>query len=290
MYEIPLCGSLEVICGSMFSSKTSLLLQKMSPLAVLKRKIVYVNSSLDTRAEIFSSHNPLFKSQLDSNIKTLKARKLSELRDTLVKYDVLCIDEGQFFPDLYDEVKLLVDQYKKRVIVAGLDGDRNRKPFGDMIRLIPIADSVTKLHAFCMRCAEHGLTVPAPFTGAKSAKKDDTEVKIGGAAEYEALCRECYLKGAVEKAETSAYKKGSLVFPMYDRKFAAESGVIEEIYKFLTSVAPSPNIRMSHLFEIDETLLRQERAFCASQPNKILGYLPSSVYLDKTLICRFDEA
>lgn len=58
-----------------------------------------------------------------------------------MKHDVIGVDEGQFYPDLLEVVQRLADAGKK-VIVSALDGDFRRKPFGDVLQLVPLADSV----------------------------------------------------------------------------------------------------------------------------------------------------
>lgn len=105
---------------------------------------------------------------------------------------LIIIEEGQFFLDLYDFVARAVEEDGKHVVVAGLDGDRFRKPFGQILNLIPIADKVTKLTAFCKVCAAEGYgIVPAIFTyGSINSVRS---VQIGGAEIYEPVCRSHYL-------------------------------------------------------------------------------------------------
>jgi thymidine kinase len=55
---------------------------------------------------------------------------------------------------LYDFVVLAVEIHCKHVIVTGLDGDYQRNPFGDMLKLIPLADKVDKLYALCAICKD----------------------------------------------------------------------------------------------------------------------------------------
>ena len=40
----------------------------------------------------------------------------------------------------------------KMVIVAALDGTFQRKPFGSILNLVPLTESVVKLKAVCMLC------------------------------------------------------------------------------------------------------------------------------------------
>ena len=61
------------------------------------------------------------------------------------------IDEGQFFPDLVPFAEQMADK-GKIIIVAALDGDFQRKGFGDILNLVPLAESIVKLNAVCMMC------------------------------------------------------------------------------------------------------------------------------------------
>lgn len=116
---------------------------------------------------------------------------------------VIAIDEAQFFPDLLQFCSHAADIYGKRVIIAGLDGDFKRSKFGQVLDLIPMADSVTKLTATCKFCEEDGLGhVPALFSLRLVQKKrntttssDDEEEEeegqelVGGAESYAPACR-----------------------------------------------------------------------------------------------------
>ncbi len=100
--------------------------------------------------------------------------------------DVVGIDEAQFFDNvLIDVVHELADS-GKRVIIAGLDMDFRRNPFGPMPQLMALADSVTKVHAVCVDCGK-----PANYSYRLS--DDDRQVLLGELDEYRPLCRECFL-------------------------------------------------------------------------------------------------
>jgi thymidine kinase len=99
--------------------------------------------------------------------------------------DVIIIDESQFFDDLRVFVE---SQETKHVVVVGLDGDYLRKPFGQVLDCIPLADKVTKLTAMCEKCADG---TPALFSYRKVLDKN--QVSIGGSNKYSAFCRSCYL-------------------------------------------------------------------------------------------------
>lgn len=177
---------LELIGGAMYSGKSSLLLQKLSCDYAIGKKVLYINHTFDTRSDSFSTHNPLFKENV--NIPMIKCNVLPSLND-LIEYDTIGIDEFNFFDNI-KEIKNYVDIGKKRVIVAGLVGDYKREKFGHLIDLIPICDKFEFLKAKCMQCAPR--SVDAPFTFKHD--KNDTIIDIGSTNKYTALCREHYLQ------------------------------------------------------------------------------------------------
>jgi thymidine kinase len=98
---------------------------------------------------------------------------------------VILINEGQFFPDLYDFVNELLKADKK-VYVCGLDGDFERKKFGNILDLIPLCDKVRKLTSLCSICKDG---TPAIFSMRLTEEKEQT---IVGSDNYIPVCRKCY--------------------------------------------------------------------------------------------------
>jgi len=101
-----------------------------------------------------------------------------------LKHDVIGIDEGQFFPDVVSFCEQMANMGKV-VIVAALDGTFQRKPFGSILELIPMAEDVTKLTAVCVMCQGS-----AAFTK-RLGEEQEIEL-IGGEDKYIAVCRSCY--------------------------------------------------------------------------------------------------
>jgi len=177
------CGRLELIIGNMFSGKSSELIRRIYRERSINKKIVVINFSGDNRY----SQNSVATHD-NTKINSLKLSKLSEISINMInQYDSFFIDEGQFFPDLYTVIKVLVDTHHKHVVVSGLDGDFNRNPFGDIIKLIPICDTVDKLTAYCNKC-NNGIN--APFT--KKIKEGNNIIDIGGSDKYIPVCRKHY--------------------------------------------------------------------------------------------------
>jgi thymidine kinase len=162
--------------------------------ASVKRKVLFINSALDTRSpEIFSTHNLLYDGQKmkHPNVTPLKVYELPHL-DQVEQYHTICIDEAQFFPDL----SLVVDyaeKLNKRVIVSGLTGDYLRNNFGNILTLATKANKFNLLCASCIKCAEEGsiYAVNAHFTHRTS---DNTnQIDVGGQEEYIPVCRKHYI-------------------------------------------------------------------------------------------------
>jgi thymidine kinase len=107
--------------------------------------------------------------------------------------DVVVIDEAQFFIGcLATFVQIAVDIYKKHVVIVGLDSDANRKPFGDVLAVMSMADSIEKKTALCKRCGDGTAAI---FT--RSITHHAAQVTVGGADLYEAVCRKHFSQSAV---------------------------------------------------------------------------------------------
>jgi len=112
---------------------------------------------------------------------------------------LIVIEEGQFFEDIVLFVTRAVESFGKHVVVVGLDGDAHRKPFGQILNLIPLADEVHRIYALCKMCGDG---TPARFTSAISADildiTSDGKPNIGASESYQPTCRkhflECYNK------------------------------------------------------------------------------------------------
>ena len=176
---------LELIIGPMFSGKTSKLLELYRQYTFCNVPVIAINHSLDKRYdnEKLSTH--------DKNmIPCLSACLLKDImsEDVLSNYDVFLINEGQFFEDINESVRKLVNEYSKTVYVCGLDGDFKREKFGNLLDLIPFADNIIKLHSLCYIC-KNG--TKAPFT---CRITEETEQTVIGSDNYVPLCRKCYEK------------------------------------------------------------------------------------------------
>ena len=105
---------------------------------------------------------------------------------------VILIEEAQFHKNLLDFVVMAVDVHEKHVIVAGLDGDANRNPFGEVLNLVPLADHIVKLKAICKKCSDENIVNDAIFTS--KIVNNSSLVDVGGVDKYESLCRRHYIE------------------------------------------------------------------------------------------------
>lgn len=174
-------GSIEIICGSMFSGKTEELIRRINRVKIAKRKIMIFKPTIDSR---YSKHDIVSHSHNSSEaIPVQRARVILNMIEDDV--EVVAIDEAQFFDDdIIEVVKELVAK-GKRVICAGLDMDYLGQPFGPMPLLMAIADDVYKCRAICVKCGHL-----ANFSYRIADSKE--QVLIGEKQEYLPLCRCCY--------------------------------------------------------------------------------------------------
>lgn len=190
-------GGIHVIIGPMFAGKTTALLQRIREEADAGRRVSLVKSDKDNRYAVSAvvSHDGVQMPCVA--VPTLASFREHVGEEAYKQMEVIGIDESQFFDDLLEFCQGAADLDNKTVIVAGLDGDFLRRRFGSALDLIPLADSVTKLHARCELCNQ-----PAPFTFRKTV---DTETEvIGGADVYMPVCRHHFVSGqiAVETARS----------------------------------------------------------------------------------------
>lgn len=180
-------GTLEIICGSMFSGKSEELIRRLRRAEFAKQKLLVFKHSLDTRKTIkhVISHNGV----KIKAIAVLDPMLILEFMDPTV--EVVGIDEIQFFDHTIISVVLELIERGKKVIAAGLDLDFRGVPFGPMPALMALSDKTLKLKAICVTCgqdAHHSQRIvnghPAKFT--------DPVILPGAEEYYQARCRSCF--------------------------------------------------------------------------------------------------
>ena len=173
-------GSIEVICGSMFSGKTEELLRRLKRAQFAKLNIAVFKPQVDKRYDTQKvvSHD-------ENTIKAIAVESTKDILRLAKQAQVVAIDEAQFFDSELITVCSELANAGVRVIIAGLDMDFLGKPFGIMPELLAIAERVTKVHAICIDCfavANHSFRMT----------DDKNLIQIGEKEEYKPLCRECF--------------------------------------------------------------------------------------------------
>lgn len=177
-------GSIEVVCGSMFSGKTDELIRRLIRATIAKQKVQVFKPAIDVRyaVEKVTSH-------AGADFDAVPVEKATEI---LTKIDkdttVVGVDEAQFFDPGIVEVCQELAERGVRVLVAGLDMDFRGEPFGPMPILMSRAEHVDKLHAICMVCGDEASRTQRLVNG-KPARYDDPVVIVGASELYEARCR-----------------------------------------------------------------------------------------------------
>ena len=192
-------GYLELILGPMFSGKSSRIVEIYKQCEFCNISVAVINHTIDNRYDdqLLSTHDKV-------KIPCMKTERLMDLwnesidledelsiiprikdKFKITTSEVILINEGQFFPDLEDFVRLLLNHGKK-IYICGLDGDFERKKFGTILDLIPLCDKVTKLTSLCSLC-KNG--TPGIFSMRLTNETDQTVV---GSDNYIPVCRKCY--------------------------------------------------------------------------------------------------
>ena len=189
---------LELIIGPMYSGKTSQIVEIYNQCKFCNISVAVINHSIDTRYDekLLTTHDQI-------KIPCIQTTKLSSIWNysildnhfneksnnhlILRSADVILINEGQFFKDLYSVVEDML-KCNKRVYICGLDSDFERKKFGQILDLIPLCDKVTKLTSLCSQCRDG---TPGIFSMRLTPEKQQTLV---GSDNYIPVCRKCYEK------------------------------------------------------------------------------------------------
>ena len=178
---------LEIVIGSMFSGKTKRLIQQYNEFCYSGKRVAVINYAEDTRY-----HNSMLSTHDKIMIPCIRTKELSTIvwengEDSFESVDVILINEAQFFGDLFHTVLKWVDVYKKKIYLYGLDGDFKRRPFGQILDLIPYSDEIVKLKALCAQCRNGEKAI---FSHRIS--NESSQIVIGS-DNYVPLCRSCYL-------------------------------------------------------------------------------------------------
>lgn len=180
-------GRLSLLLGCMFAQKTTELIRRIRRYQSIGYRVLVVNHSCDNRyseEECIASHDRM----LEQAVMTDRLEAIDrQVRSG--QYQVVAIDEGQFFPDLFAKVTEWADTLDVHLVIAGLDGTSERNPFGDLLRLIPHAEEVERLHALCAFCCDGTVASFSKYIAPSKVQ----EIQVGGADLYRPVCRKHYL-------------------------------------------------------------------------------------------------
>ncbi|MDO8463370.1 MAG: thymidine kinase [bacterium] len=191
--------SLTVIVGCMFSGKSEELLRRMKRADIARLRVLLVKPTLDTRGA-----TEQVCSRDGRCMDAVSVHAATDISRAAEHYDVIGIDEAQFFDAGIIAVVQELYAAGKRIVVAGLDTDHRNDPFGSMHVLLCIPEaSVVKLSAICMRCQSK-----ATRTFRKSTSQ--AQVEIGDANAYEALCYACYGPACAERDAMPTLERASV--------------------------------------------------------------------------------
>ena len=174
-------GKIELILGPMFSGKSTRLIELMRKYVYKAKKTIMVKYYADQR---YSEKSEVVTHDL-IKYDSINCKLLRNSFDTLKQYDVIGIDEGQFFADLVEVCEELA-LMGKIVLIAALNGDFRMEPFPVIQRIISKSDKIKLLKAYCFNCHKD-----AKFT-LRIVQRNET-VLIGAGEAYKPACRECHV-------------------------------------------------------------------------------------------------
>ncbi len=183
-------GRIEIITGGMFSGKSEELLRRMRRALIARQRVQVFQPEADTRGA-----DERIVTRDNRDLEAITVRSSLELRERLLLgVEVVGVDEAQFFDDGLVALATELADLGVRVIVAGLDQDYRREPFGPMPALLSVAEYVDKMHAVCVRCG-----APAHYSQRIAGGSD--QLQVGDSESYEARCRRCYVPFEPETSE-----------------------------------------------------------------------------------------
>lgn len=213
-------GRIELILGPMFAGKSTELLRRVRRYTLAGKRAFVVKHDSDNRysKKAVATHD-------GEKLEAVSAGTMEDIYSKAKHFDVVAIDEGQFFPD--------IDVYCERlankgctVLVAGLDGTYQREAFGKILELVPRAESITKLSAVCCHCGKDA-AFSARTIDAGLVEDGDGVTDVGGKDKYLALCRECYKKNEEKRMKMEGKTASPLTEDTSSDKHTEDFAVME---------------------------------------------------------------
>lgn len=174
-------GRIEVITGGMFSGKSEELVRRLKRALIARQRVQVFQPADDTRGS-----ERLIVTRDQRQLEAISVSSSEELhRNLSVGVEVVGVDEAQFFDRGLVQLAMDMADLGVRMIIAGLDQDFSRQPFGPMPELLAVAEYVDKMHAVCVRCGS-----PAHYSQRTAGGSEQRQV--GDVESYEARCRQCF--------------------------------------------------------------------------------------------------
>jgi thymidine kinase len=174
-------GQIEVIAGGMFSGKSEELVRRLRRALIAQQHVQVFKPVVDSRHasdRVITRDLRELAACAVASTRELEARLAPEVQ-------VVGIDEAQFFDGELVGLAMRLADRGVRVVVAGLDQDYLRRPFGPMPALLAVAEHVDKMHAICVQCG-------APAHYSQRFAGGGEQVQVGDGESYEARCRRCF--------------------------------------------------------------------------------------------------
>ena len=170
-----------LVLGSMYASKSSYLLSKIDRGLIANKKACFCRNPVDTRK--FIARNTY---KINENlIFTIKSEE--DLEKVFKDFDIICIDEFQFFQYTNKLIELALEYTDKQIYLAGLNSSANQQLFQPIIDILPYVSDIIYSKAVCCKCGSDDAT----FTVSKN-KKDLSQPQIGDKNDYDVLCNKCF--------------------------------------------------------------------------------------------------
>ncbi len=183
-----LAGSIELICGCMFSGKTTELVRRVNRADIGGQKIQIFQSHLNIGNVEGSKYR---HSYMRDDVRIVPESSSEALAGMIYpETNVVAIDDIQFFDfGIVNLCSNLADN-GRRVILAGLDLDFRGEPAGDQVlELLAKADRLDKLTAICVVCGRTA-TMTQRIVNGMPAQWNDPIYLPGSVDLYQAVCRE----------------------------------------------------------------------------------------------------
>ena len=173
-------GKIKLIIGPMFSGKSTRLIETVRKYSFKNKKTILINFIGDNRYTSESQIVTHDQIKYDS----IQCQYLNEKISMLENYDVIGIDEGQFFSDLL-EICDILSRFGKIIFIAALSSNDHMKPYDNISKLIPFVDKIKLMKAYCFFChkqAGFNLKIKKCKTNFIDERKEN----------YKPVCKNCF--------------------------------------------------------------------------------------------------